>query len=765
MIKNTYRIYGTVQGVGFRPSILRWARFFALGGSIENTPDGIQLSIIGNEEQITDALSNLTQFTPKFSSIDSVNLLSTVPYLHSNIEFSISESSLISSEYKMAFPPDLCVCDECLQEIFDSNNRRFKYPFTTCTSCGPRYTVILDTPYDRERTTLKSFALCNNCASEYTDLGNRRFHCETIACPVCGPQLILYNNQKELIDTGDILEAVRLLLKKGNIIAIKGIGGFQLVADPMVSSTVSTLRSRKDRPTKPFAIMARSADIIEEICTTSPREMKELTSEVAPIVILKKKTAELFPHIAPLTNTLGVMLPTSPLHYLLLNPTQGDQTPPFNLLIVTSGNKRNEPICINNDEAFERLSGIADYFLIHNREINVRADDSIVAVNSEPQVWRRGRGFSPQSIKIKRNIHTPVLALGAELKNTISIGFEHEIVTSSHIGDLQTPQALSFLESSAQNFPRFLRKKIKKIAVDLHPDMHSTRLGEQLSNSLDVPLVKLQHHHSHALSLMAEHGEDEMLVFVFDGTGLGADGKIWGAELLWCKENEYQRLATFAPSNLPGGDKAVLEPRRQAFSRLIESSVHLSKRVLDHLGVSEQEAKVWKTQIDRSINCPESHSCGRLFDSFSALLGLTPTMISFEAESAMLLENRASQAQSSRIDIPLKVSNNNSLIQIDWSDAFSIVLDHVFRNKDTGEIALSIHHSIAEACRLMLESSMPVIRNKKVGLTGGVFMNRILTSLVIAMLDNMGFTPVLHRRVPPNDGGISVGQAYGGGAF
>jgi hydrogenase maturation protein HypF len=759
-----YDLRGIVQGVGFRPTLARLARAERLAGWVQNRADRVRLQLSGPAAKLENFIAALPERIPPSATIDSVELVSARPIDESEIapDFAIRDSAA-GEQGAVPIPADLAICRDCARELFDPTDRRYGYPFTTCTACGPRYTVVNAMPYDRERTTLADFPLCPQCRSEYEDPSNRRYHAESIACPACGPRIWLEDVGGRSF-TADALPRARQELADGKILALRGIGGYLLAADAFNTGSLRTLRTRKRRPHKPFALMARNIETLRRYAKISPAESALIASPVAPIVILELKPdsgldAAL---INPDNNTVGVMLPTSPLHALLFEPLQGDPTPAFELLVMTSGNQGGEPICISNEEARDRLAGIADLLLCHDREINLRSDDSIFALqHGGPQVWRRARGCAPDAINLPHPLGRSVLAMGAELKNTIALGADSRIIPSPHIGDLADARAVHALERVAGELPRFLNIQPDCVAVDLHPDMQSTRLGNAIAAAAGLPLRRIQHHHAHAMSCLAEHGRDQGLALVMDGTGLGGDGMIWGAELLEVSPEGYRRLASFAPAPLPGGDAASMRPARQLIARLIQAGIDLDEETLRRLAVGADELEVWRRQIENNLNTPYTTAAGRVFDSFAALLGLCPGPVSYDAQAAIRLEAAAERARRhgrKAAPLPFHHRERDGLLEIDWSSALESVIDMPWSQRDPELIALAFHESFCAASIRMIEHGLAASSQRAVALSGGVMMNRLFTELIADKLAALGIEPLLHRRIPPNDGGISTGQ-------
>ncbi len=786
----TYEIRGTIQGVGFRPAIYRLATQLHLSGSIQNRTNTVHLVLEGLAETIEEFREQLPDALPPHAVIDEFKEVSREPLDRKSTLFEIISSDE-SGEKQVQIPADLAMCPDCREEIFDCAAHRYRYPFTTCTNCGPRYTVVNSMPYDRERTTLERFPLCPICEKEYTAPTDRRFHAETIACPDCGPMVwldvcdnassaVLPNARGEGTPppkhapmeaarphAAPPLAATRALLANGQILAVRGIGGFLLAADATNRQTLQRLRARKARPHKPFAVMAPSLDIVRRYCRVSEVEEVMLTSHEAPIVILDVLEEHHGPDaplpldlLSPDTHTLGVMLPTSPLHALLVEPTGNDPTASFDLLVMTSGNRCGEPIAIDNEEAFRRLHGIADGFLFHNREINLRCDDSLcIEQPSGPQVWRRARGYAPRALPLPRSVEQPVLAMGAELKNAVALGYGQQLVLSPHIGDLETPEARDGLEEAVRLFPEFLQRTPEVIAVDLHPDMYCTRLGHRLAAESGLPVREVQHHYAHGLACLGEQGLTEGLALVFDGTGLGTDGAIWGAELLDIRPDGFTRLATFAPVPLPGGDQAVRHPTRQLLARWVTAGVPITPDLQERLGADDETLDAWTLQTTRGLNAPSTHAAGRVFDAFSAALGVSPHAVTYEGQAAIRLEAVARTWSGPTPDpLPFDVEETDGLLQIDWSPTFIQCARKAIPRHETARMAMAFHHSLALAAGRMVKYAFSLSEKRTVALSGGVFVNRILNAEVTGTLGAMGANVLVHQEIPPNDGGIAAGQ-------
>lgn len=769
-IRATYDIFGIVQGVGFRPSVYRVARAEGLSGWVQNRSGCVRLCLVGDGRAVNGFIRRMETIAPRQARVDRVERIESHAVQDDEFggAFQIVESTGTDA-LDVTMPSDLAICADCQHEIQDPRARRYNYAFTTCTNCGPRYTVVDAMPYDRERTTMVDFPLCEACRREYEDPENRRFHAESLACPTCGPELTLLTDTGDLVE-GDPMAHVRQRIAAGDIVAVKGIGGFLLTCDAHNQRTLERLRAAKTRPAKPFAVMARDVAAARTYCSIDAETEQILCSPEAPIVLLPQRarlSGGASDLLAPDVDTLGVMLPTSPLHFMLFGDPADRNGVSFDLLVMTSGNRGGEPICTTNEEALERLAGMADCFLIHNRRINLRNDDSLVAYHGgAPQVWRRARGYAPNAIRVAAPIDPCVLAMGAELKSTVALGMGHDVVLSPHIGDLETPEAIDGFDQIVECLPEFLRRDPRAIAVDLHPDMHSSRRGRAIASERGLSICDVQHHHAHAAACLGEHGREEGLALVFDGTGLGTDGTIWGAELLEVQSGRFRRLATFAGVPLPGGDAAVKKPGRQAAARLLAAGVTVDDAMRRRLALDAEELAVLQHQCTKGINAPITHAAGRLFDAFSALLGLPPLRISYEGQAAIICETvagRCVEGTRGKV-VPFALSEENGMLSVDWADAFRMMADTGYGCGEGDVWALAFHEAVAAAAMAMVEYGFAHSPFRSVALSGGVFMNRRLTRPVAAGLNELGAEALIHRTVPPNDGGISFGQAIIAGA-
>lgn len=764
-IRLTVDLTGILQGVGFRPTMARIMASAGLTGWVRNQSGTVRLVIDGPVTDVDNFLKNLPEELPPKARLEGVLVVSRVAIHKREVArgFEILESSADDS-IRISIPADLAMCKDCRDEVFNPDSRYYRYPFTTCTNCGPRYTVVESMPYDRERTALKEFPLCENCLSEYTNPLDRRFHAESIACARCGPKLSWADSQGNPLSVEDPLIAARHALFRGKIVAVRGLGGFLLAADATDKGVLERLREIKNRPAKPFAVMARSLELVKNNCFVSEAEEKLLCSSESPIVVLRTREDCDLPLniLTPGLSNLGVMLPTTPLHALLVEKSGNDPTDSFDFLLMTSGNRSGEPICLTNQDAFQRLKGIADFFLCHNRGINLRNDDSLAVVDhGNIQLWRRARGYAPESIKLKHFLERTVLAMGAELKNTICLGFNNEAVLSPHIGNLETPEALDGLEQVADSFPVYFSKTPEVIAVDPHPDMHSSRLGRKIAKRFNIPVVEIQHHYAHAMSVMCEHGLEEAIALVFDGTGLGTDGTIWGGELLHVHRDGWKRLGTIAPAELVGGDAAVHRPARQLVARFWQQGLEINERWRRRLAVSEYELALWKMQYEKQLNTFTSHAAGRVFDAFSAGLAISPERVSYEGQAAIWLEDFAFRNSSGVLpDLGFETRDESDLFVVDLAPMFLSLHREFPERKEVFPWAAAFHNTMVKAALAMIESARLKTSDLPVVLSGGVMMNRLFVSRLVGELRKREIEVYTHSLVPPNDGGISLGQVY-----
>jgi len=745
-IRRQFLINGIVQGVGFRPFIYRIALQFDLSGFVCNNSDGVCIEVQGQADNLEKFRACIANEAPPLSRIKSVLVKDIPPTNESNFHIDLTENNHAAHTF---IAPDVCVCDECLTEMQDPPNRRYHYPFINCTNCGPRFTIIQDIPYDRPATSMGAFPLCPRCAKEYNDPLDRRFHAQPNACPDCGPRLFLHDADGRALECDDPLSETIARLKSGKIGAIRGLGGFHLAVDAFNPGAILDLRKRKGRPTKPLALMARDIDVIKKFCFVSSDEQVLLQSLERPIVLLRKKlNSQLTETIAPNNNYIGFMLPYTPLHFLLLGP--------FDALVMTSGNYSDEPIAIKNDEAFKRLQGIADFFLVHNREILHRCDDSIVrAVAGSPRLVRRSRGYVPAPFFLQFKSNSNILACGAELKNSIALCRSDELVFGPHIGDLDNPKAFAFFEESIAHLCAMLQIKPDLIACDLHPDY----LASKWARKQNLPLVEVQHHHAHLAAVMAEnHISDPTIGIILDGTGYGTDGTIWGGEVLIGDFKGFERFAWLEPVPLPGGTAAIKQPWRTALSYLMHAfgDEWASLPLPFFSSIKTNDLNIVQTMVHRGLNSPLSSSCGRLFDAVSALLGVC-IEASFEAEAAIMLEMQVAEKSRdvySNVLTPLK----NQAGALSMDNLIKHLVFDFMQGVPVAEISARFHNTLAKFFVNVALNAREKHGIKKVTLGGGVFQNNYFFTTILQGLMESGFDVLTPSVFPANDGGLALGQ-------
>ncbi|MBM4206940.1 MAG: carbamoyltransferase HypF [Gammaproteobacteria bacterium] len=743
-LKNHLRIEieGLVQGVGFRPFIVKLARKHLQTGWVINTSQGVRIAIEGLRNNQNAFLDDLNTDKPPFSEIMSLTI--TPKALQGYADFQVRKS--ITDGIASAFVlPDIATCKDCLLELFDSGSRFYRYPFISCSYCGPRYSIMTEQPYDRIRTSMSGFELCRDCHDDYYSMDNRRFHAQTIACPYCGPSLQMLDEKGVLIaEKQDALNYAIEKIKAGKIIALKSIGGFQLIVDASNQKAVQRLRLRKNRPYKPFALMVRSLSKAHELCFISETEQQTLFSSAAPIVLLKKRNEDssaITRSAAPDINLLGIMLPYSPLHHLLLSELESP-------VIATSANRQDEPICIRQEEALERLNGIADYLLTHNRPITRPLDDSIVReINGKMTALRRARGYSSLPFKLNGDMNG-LIAAGGQLKSTLALSHQDKVILSQHLGNLESELSERQYVSTFADLKQFYKTK----PVSFLYDSHDAYFSSQYVQGLEGRLLPVQHHYAHALSCMAEHQlEPPVLGIIWDGTGLGDDNTLWGGEFLRITPNGFGRFAHFRSFSLPGGVKAIQEPRRAALGLLYEAfGDTISEQCA--LSFNQQELSMLKTALTKQINCPKTTSAGRLFDAVAAILGLCQ-FNTYEGEAAIKLENLAS-AISTEQHYSFTLTGDKPVV-IDWQPMLGEILQDA-GNHSLTRIAAKFHNTLAE----MTTAVAKLAQQEKIVLSGGCFQNAVLVEQVVAKLQAAGFQVFCHEQVPPNDGGLALGQIY-----
>jgi len=740
--------FGIVQGVGFRPFIYRQAVQYRLGGFVQNRPDGVLVEVEGAASAIDSFIHGVQNNLPPLASLTGVSALDIE--IMSEDVFRIIPSDN-SGDGDVHIAPDVAVCPECLAEFSNPHDRRYRYPFINCTNCGPRLTIIKAIPYDRVNTSMSCFPLCPQCQSEYENPADRRFHAEPDACPVCGPQLKILDEEGIPLNTSDPITAAVGLLKEGKVLAVKGLGGFHLSVDAGNNEAVARLRSRKYREEKPLAIMVYDAAGAHRLAQINDDEEKLLTSPQRPIVLLKKKNNNVISErVAPGVPHFGLMLPYTPLHYLLLERY-------FEALVMTSANQVDEPICIRNREAVERLKGIADYYLVHNRDILVRCDDSIVMVAGErQQILRRSRGFVPRPIALAESF-PDVLALGPQLKATQCILKGKFAFLSPHLGDLETPQARDFFSESLTLMQRITETNPSVVACDYHPAYYSTKVAAELES---VEVIRVQHHHAHIVSCMAENRiSGEVIGLAMDGTGFGLDGNAWGGEFLVADETQFRRVGHLQYFILPGGEKAIREPWRIAASLLKNAYGQSWLSVAEKLGVvsDSKSGGLLDKIMEKKINSPLTSGLGRLFDGVAAMMGLR-RQVSFEGQAAMELEGQINETSAASFPFAIKQDDEGCFI-LDVSETIRSIVEEIIGGTDKSKISSSFHWTLACAFAAMANKIKGETGIERVALSGGCVQNRILLEKSVFELENAGFSVYCHKQVPANDGGVALGQA------
>lgn len=769
------RIRGLVQGVGFRPTVYRLATKLGLDGEVCNDAEGVLIRIAAAPQIAEHLVATLKEECPPLARIDSIEYDAADP-LTLGSGFRITESDLGLMRTEVA--PDAATCPDCLAEIRDPFTRRFRYPFTNCTHCGPRLSIICDAPYDRDRTTMAGFDLCPACRAEYQDPLDRRFHAQPIACHVCGPRVHLEAFGGRAVELSafsmlDDVDAVAGLLLKGFIVAIKGLGGYHLACDATQAKAVARLRQRKERCSKAFALMARDLDVIRGYAKVSRLEEVALTSRSAPIVLLERHEPRLPNAVAPGLSTLGFMLPATPLHHLMFRRIDRP-------IIMTSGNRSDEPQITDDEEARQKLSSIADFLLTHDRGIAVRLDDSVLRVScGATRLLRRARGFVPEPIALPESLQNApaLLALGGELKNTFCLVKDGQATLSQHIGDLEDAERLAELERNLTLFQELYHHRPQAIAVDRHEDYLSTKLGRKLAQTRDLPLVGVQHHHAHIASAMAENGIEQgdglVLGIALDGLGLGDDGALWGGEFLLCDYRGYCRVGTFKPVALPGGAMAMKEPWRNTAAHILAemgwSAFAMNFSGMDlHAYLTSKPIDTITAMIKAGLNSPIASSCGRLFDAVAGAIGICRDEIFHEGEAAMRLESLVDASALAAIDedlaYPFGIPNlkGSGLPYIEPLPMWQALLGDLYERAPASVIAARFHKGLAKAIAAMVTK---VVRDgetrltNRVVLSGGVMQNRWLAEELLGRLEAENFEIILQARVPANDGGLSLGQA------
>ncbi len=748
-VRTAVRVEGVVQGVGFRPFVYGLATSLGLSGLVGNDADGVFAEIEGDAELVSKFLVLLEQQAPPLARIDRVTTASL--RVAGSAEFTIA-SSQAGGERRALVAADSATCADCLRELADPADRRYRYPFINCTNCGPRFTIVRDVPYDRSLTTMSSFTMCGQCAAEYHDPADRRFHAQPVCCPACGPRLALTDAAGTDLPggQGDPIAAAAGLLRTGQVLAVKGLGGYHLAVDAGDEQAAAALRARKHREDKPFAVMVADLAAARELCVLDETAERLLASGRRPIVLCARRpasAAKIAAAVAPGNSQLGLMLPYTPLHHLLL----GQAGRP---IVATSGNASDEPIAYQDADALARLAGIADGFLLHDRAIHIRTDDSVVRVTGgRESVLRRSRGYVPEPLRLRHAFPRPVLACGAELKSTFCLGKESRAFLSHHIGDLENVETLLSFTSGIEHFRRLFDINPQVVAHDLHPEYLSTKYAAELAG---VQLVGVQHHHAHIASCLADNDADGPVIGVaFDGTGYGTDGTIWGGEFLIADLTGFRRAGFLEPVPMPGGAAAIRQPWRMAAAYLAAA---FPDGVPEDLAVRQRNDSAWApvtTMAARGINAPLTSSAGRLFDAAAALLGVRD-VINYEGQAAIELEQLADPAERSAY--PAAVSSGE-VVRVRGSDLIRRAAEELAAGTDRGVVAARFHNGITGA----IVATCHALRDRHglaiVALSGGAFQNLMLAGSTADQLRADGFTVLTHSRVPCNDGGISLGQA------
>lgn len=740
------RYTGIVQGVGFRPLVSMWAHSLGLTGFVYNDSQGVYVEIQGCTSDLQLFLDAIQDDQPRLCRITSQRV-QHLTIQNNEVKFSVKTSPL-GEEVSTFISADTAPCDDCLKEL-ERDKRRKEYPFINCTNCGPRYTIIKSLPYDRERTTMDEFPMCEACKAEYEDIEGRRYRAEPNACSLCGPHYTLYKPNRTVVDTVNVWNTTRELINEGSIIAIKGIGGYHLVCDARNDVAVQRLRKRKNRPHKPLAIMVGSLDTAIELVHLSDVELDILTGMERPIVLLERNhhsLVHLSTHVAPDNHMLGVMLPYTPMHEVLL--------PSDAAWVMTSGNRSGDPVLYDDNQAFEELGAVADYFLVHNRKIYAPLDDSVVTViHKKPRFIRRSRGYVPEPIHCEISGQTPILAMGSDLKNAFAMNKGSEVLVGPHIGDLQNASTHATLEWTIDRYEKLFSIQPEKIIVDSHPQFFSSHLGERIGKSSQISVIPVQHHHAHIASVMAEHNlEGPVLGIAMDGTGYGPDGSVWGGEFLLCKGNQYQRLAHIHEAPLPGGEKAVSEPWRQALWYIRNYYGNDTPPVYqDWMNRLPKGWEILDKALQSTMPMIQATSCGRLFDAVGSLLGLG-MIHTYDAQIAIALESLCGDEKGILLDY-----NYDGRI-LDFTPTVQSIMDGVVKGESKAHLAASFHKTVAIA---LCETSADLMERYNISdaaISGGVFQNRKLVELIYRAwhVGNL----YMNEAVPSNDGGLALGQLW-----
>ena len=730
-------VKGIVQGVGFRPFVYNLALKNSLFGWVNNDDQGVNIVLEGQEENINDFINTLKKNPPPLSKINQIKI--TEKSFENFNSFEIIKSKTTSNKSTI-ISPDMAICDDCIDDINDKDNFRFEYALTNCTNCGPRYSIIKTVPYDRVNTSMSIFKMCSKCEDEYKNPLDRRYHAQPISCENCGPKISLFNNKNEEISSSiQAIKDIAKLIENGEIVAIKGLGGFHLICDALNNKSIKELRNRKNRPSKPFAVMFENIDEIKKYVNITKKEEEIVNSKEKPITLIKSRKNSLSEFIAPNIDRIGCFIAYTPLHHLLFKYLKKP-------IVATSANLSNEPILRFKDEVIEKLGNVVDFILDFNRDIINACDDSVVQViNDDITILRNARGYAPTSLKLPKKTDKKILALGANQKSTIALAFEDNLILSPHIGDLGSISSIEYFNRTIDTFKRFYDFKPDVIVCDKHPSYESTKWAK----NQEIKLVQIQHHYAHALSTMAEYNLDEdVLTFCFDGTGYGDDGNIWGGEVFVVNKKEYKRVNHIKYFKLLGGEKSIKEPKRVALSLLFEvfsldEILNLDSPTTN--AFTQNEIKVLHKMWQKGLNAPLTSSMGRVFDAIASLSGILQTQ-SYEGETGLQIEMEYDKNIKSSYDF--KIVNN----QID----FSSMIKEIIIDSDKNLICSKFINSLVKIILTISEK----YKNLPIVLTGGVFQNKTLLELVCKKLDNINRKYYYSKRVPLNDGGISIGQTY-----
>jgi hydrogenase maturation protein HypF len=763
-VRHRLRVTGVVQGVGFRPFVHRLATELALGGHVGNDSGGVFVEVEGPQPDVACFERRLVDDAPPMARVVAIDTTAVHPLGEQRFRILESRSRAMARTF---VPPDVAVCDDCLAELFDPADRRYRYPFINCTNCGPRFTITIRLPYDRPNTTMRGFELCEACTSEYNDPADRRFHAQPVACAACGPRIQFYAGACGAVGgvVGEVAEAVegtdsaiaaaQAALRAGQVLAVKGLGGYHLACDATSDAAIATLRSRKARPDKPFAVMARDLAGAQLLANIDAVEAAVLSGAARPIVLLPRRSgASLSDLVAPGNPYLGALLPYTPLHHLLFRPVPGCDTPPPQVLVMTSGNLSDEPICYEDGDARERLNSLVDGWLVHDRPVHVPCDDSVVRVEEGHELpVRRSRGYAPLPVRLPFE-SVPLVAAGGELKNTFCLAAGRDAWMSQHIGDMGSVHTLAAFKRSVRQFAGMYRVNPRLVVADAHPGYQTRRWAEE---DADRPVELVQHHHAHVAAVMVENGvpaDEQVIGFAFDGTGYGPDGAIWGGEALVAGYGSFERRAHLRYVPLPGGDATIHKPYRAALAHLWAAGIEWHGDISPVRAAPAVELSALRRQLERGVQCVPTSSMGRLFDAVSSLIGARHT-VSYEAQAAIELETVA----GSHIGPVPHYTFETIEDEIDSSALLRAIVEDIRKGCAPGAVAAGFHEAVARliaetADRLRHETGIATV-----AMSGGVFQNLLLVRLARAELTRLNLRVLAHRVVPPNDGGLALGQA------